>query len=276
MSEERDVLQVISGQYFQLTNAEKKVADYVLGHRNEVHEKSITELASACEVADATVSRFCRRLGFGGYNAFKMQLLRRSPAGAQQEGDCPEEYRPILRDAVQALEQTGALLDPHQVDRAVELMEGAGRVVCMGQGSSMIMAEEAWSLFSTLSPKFIFVPDSHLQVNTVALLEEGDVVLFFSYSGSTRDFCDIVETARSRRVKVLLVTRFPNSPGGKLAEVVLQCGANEIPLQAGSAPARMAQLFVLDVLFRKLYERDTARAERCRELIAESVTRKHI
>ena len=66
------VFDAISNQYFQLTNAEKRVADYVLGHRQQAHRKSISELAEACGVADATVSRFCRRLGFGGYNAFKL------------------------------------------------------------------------------------------------------------------------------------------------------------------------------------------------------------
>ena len=32
---------------------------------------------------------------------------------------------------------------------------------------------------------------------------------------------------------------------------MLQCGADEGPLQAGSVNARMAQLFVLDVLFQE-------------------------
>ena len=270
------VFDAISNQYFQLTNAEKRVADYVLGHRQQAHRKSISELAEACGVADATVSRFCRRLGFGGYNAFKLELAAGGEPSDPGEDACPRRYQQVLEEAVSALRQTTTLLDQEQVNRAVELMDRSSRVVCVGQGSSMIMAEEAWSLFSTLSPKFIFVPDPHLQINTVAMMEPGDVVLFFSYSGSTRDFQDIMEIARSRQVKVVLVTRFLNSPGGKLADVVLQCGANEIPLQAGSATARIAQLFVLEVLFRALYERNKEQAERYRERIAESVTKKHL
>lgn len=97
----------------------------------------------------------------------------------------------------------------------------------MGQGSSMVLSEEAWTLFSTVSPKFLFVPDSHLQMNTLALMDPDELVLFFSYSGSTRDFQDLLEVARQRQVKVVLVSRFPKSPGGQLADVVLQCGADE-------------------------------------------------
>ena len=50
-----------------------------------------------------------------------------------------------------------------------------------------------------MSPKFLFVPDSHLQMNTLALMDPDELVLFFSYSGSTRDFQDLLEVARQRR-----------------------------------------------------------------------------
>ena len=53
-----------------------------------------------------------------------------------------------------------------------------------------------------------------------------------------------------------LVSRFPKSPGGQLADLVLQCGSNEGPLQVGSVSARMAQLFVLDLLFTEVCDLD--------------------
>ena len=76
----QDIFETISSQYFQLTNSEKKVADYVLSHRIDAQYMSISELAEECEVADATISRFCRRLGVGGYNAFKLELAKASMA----------------------------------------------------------------------------------------------------------------------------------------------------------------------------------------------------
>ena len=280
-----NVFETISSQYFQLTNSEKKVADYVLNHRADVQYRSISELAEECNVADATISRFCRRLGMGGYNAFKLELAKASMTSrgtAVTERDAGKEddhnglCRRILDENTAVLEQTAQLLDAGQVRRALELIQNADRVICMGQGGSMVMAEEAWTMFSTISSKFTFVPDSHLQINTVALMNPKDVVLFFSYSGSTRDFQDILEVAKLRGVKVILVSRFPRSPGGQMADVVLQCGANESPLHAASAAARIAQLFVLEVLFQKLVESDLPRADACREAIAEAVSRKHI
>ena len=200
-----NIFETISSQYFQLTNSEKKVADYVLRHRIDVQYMSISELAEECTVADATISRFCRRLGLTGYNAFKLELAKASmtrdshradAAILQESSGFHAMCKKLLGENVAVLEQTIQLLDPRQVSRAVDLLRRSRRVVCMGQGSSMVLSEEAWTLFSTVSPKFLFVPDSHLQMNTLALMDPDELVLFFSYSGSTRDFQDLLEVAR--------------------------------------------------------------------------------
>lgn len=282
----KNIFESINSQYFDLTNSERKVADYVLAHQIEAQYMSISELAEECSVADATISRFCRRLGLGGYNAFKLELAKASMAAQSAASSATEpgagedtvlqEGKRLLSESVAALEQTLSFLKPEQVELAVRSLEGAKRVFCMGQGSSMVMAEEAWTLFSTVSTRFIFVPDSHLQITAISLMEEGDVVLFFSYSGSTKDLQDVLELSKTRGVKVVLITRFPKSPGGQQADVVLQCGSNEGPMQAGSVNARMAQLFVISVLFDRLCSYRPEVTVEHRELISEAVARKHL
>ena len=271
-----NVFDRISARYFQLTPSEKRVADYILGHRDRVQYMSISELAAECLVADATVSRFCRRLEISNFNAFKLEAARAAAVPVEGRTSCQAAYRPILEEHVAALEQTAQLLDQEQVHKALELLLAASRVMCMGQGISMVMAEEAWTMFSSISPKFGFVPDAHLQINTVALMAPDDVVLFFSYSGSTRDLQDVLQVARQRKVKVILITRFPDSPGGRLADVVLQCGANERPLQQGSVSARLSQLFVLDVLMHQMYQATRHQAEETMNRIADALERKHL
>lgn len=281
----QNVFETISSQYFDLTNSEKKVADYVLGHRIDVQYMSISELAEECEVADATISRFCRRLGLPGYNAFKLELARASMAartGLQRAPASPAGdgfsalCKQVLGENISALEQTFRLVDPDQLMRAVELIERSRRVVCMGQGGSMVLAQEAWTLFSMVSSKFVYVPDSHLQINTLAVMEADEVILYFSYSGSTRDLQDALEVARARRVPMILVSRFPKSPGGQQADVVLQCGVNESPLQPGSVSARMAQLLILDLLFQQLCSRNQDQVDEYRARIAEAAAKKHL
>ena len=70
----QNVFDKLSNGYYQLTAAEKKVADYIIIHQQDAQYLSISELADACGVAEATISRFVKRLNYKGYNAFRLAL----------------------------------------------------------------------------------------------------------------------------------------------------------------------------------------------------------
>lgn len=283
---EESVFDKISAAYYELTAAEKKTADYIMANRGRSQYLSIAELAEYSGVAEATVSRFCRRLGYKGFNAFRLALANASYAlkpeagllsGPVEPDDNFEQMCQKLYSADQAaMHQTLELISAEKISRAADMLQDAGRVVCMGQGGSMLLAQDASHLFSTVSGKFSAVPDSHSQIITAVNMDSDDVILFFSFSGATKELIDTMRAAKDRGVKTLLVTRFPKSPGAQLADLVLPCGANESPLQLGSVPAKIAQLFLIDVLFSEFCRRDLAAARASRERLAAALEAKHL
>lgn len=284
---EESVSEKISAEYYNLTASEKKTADYVMAHQKETQLMSISELAEASKVAEATVSRFCRRLGYKGYNAFKLALAKSTArqknsganplSGEVQDTDSLSDLcRKLYAADVSAMTQTMELIKPENIVAAADLLEKAGKVLCMGQGGSMIIAQEAAHLFSTASGKFFAVSDSHMQVIAATTMGPEDVILFFSYSGATKDMVETLSLARERGAKSILITRFPRSPGAALSDVVLQCGANESPLQLGSVPARIAQIYLMDVLFSELCRRNLDECRQSRSRIADALADKHL
>ena len=195
------ILHSISSSYSTLTRSAKKLADYIFNNRSSVQYMSITSLAEAAGVSEATITRFCRTLGLAGYNELKLELAL-AQAG-RDEGEAQEEERQeadsdsgseleaacrnLYQQDVNALSETLELMDPERTRQAVELLTKAKRVFCFGQGGSNVTAMEAWARFSTAASKFIHIEDSHMQATAAALCQAGDVILFFSYSGSTRD-----------------------------------------------------------------------------------------
>ena len=124
-----NVFTKINREYYQLTGAEKKIADYILSQRQDCQYMSISELAEEAGVAEATVSRFCRRLGYKGYNAFKLAVANstasreeRSPlSGEVLPGDSIGDLCQKLCSASrEALQQTLDLIRPEQVRMAGE------------------------------------------------------------------------------------------------------------------------------------------------------------
>ncbi len=280
--EEMNILDRIHASYYQLSAAERKVADYVLVHYEQVQFMSITQLAEECGIAEATVSRFCRSLKLKGFNAFKIELAKHSVSGApvrsqlQSLDTLSGRTQEVGRLAVEAVQHTVELVDPDQVLRAVELFERAPRVMCIGSGGSMLLAAVFANMFSMADPKFHAVSDSHAQMSAAATMGSDDVIVLLSYSGATMSGVQVLELARERGIATVLITRYPRSPAAKLADVVLRCGSNEGPFQFGSVPAKVAQLVVLDVLFQEYCHRNRESCEDNIQRIAAALSDKHL
>ncbi len=281
---EDNAINRITDSYYQLTTSEKKLANFVVANGPSAQQMSISEMAAECGVAEATISRFCRRLGYSGYSAFKLAIAgatgRSAPSPLNGEilaEDSVEDMCAKLATAnIDAIVETQSLVRPEDIKKAADAIVAADKVICMGQGSSMLMAQETAHLFSTAFSGFFSLMDSHIQAVTVAQLTERDLILYFSYSGSTKELMDLLRIAKARKVKVLPITRYPNSPGAEAADIVLQCGAIESPLQLGSVPARIAQLYLADILFSEVCRRDLEGCRRRRERAADALSEKHV
>ncbi|MEG0897616.1 MAG: MurR/RpiR family transcriptional regulator [Ruthenibacterium sp.] len=277
------ILEIMLQKYDDFTKSEKKIIDYVLAHKKNAQYINISELSAACHVAVSTVSVFCKKLGLDGFNDFKLELAKATMpvAGVTTVGtesgdiDAEDTLEQVLAKTCNvsqdALLQTYHLLDRDSVRIAVDLLQHAGQVVCLGQGNHSIVATAAWARFSSVSSRFKTIQDVHLQTVAVSTLKESDVVLFFSYSGATREFLDIAKVVKSRKAKLILVTRFSHSPGTAFADAILLCGSDEKPLLFGSIAAVVAQLYIVDVLFSEYLRRDYKSGKRTREFVAKAL-----
>ena len=75
-SEGKTVVEMIREKYNQIFMAERKVADFVLENPERAVNANVSELANLSGVSDATVIRFCKRIGFQGHYQFRITLSR--------------------------------------------------------------------------------------------------------------------------------------------------------------------------------------------------------
>ncbi|MCI8530014.1 MAG: MurR/RpiR family transcriptional regulator [Lachnospiraceae bacterium] len=280
-----NIVEQITEKYHVLTRSGKKLADYIFANTHDAQYLSISSLAENSGVSEASITRFCRSLGLSGYNDLKLELAKaayltdigeplESPDTITSEDTMKSIFNKLHASNILSLNETMELLDENQISRAVDLISAADRVFCFGQGGSMVMAMEAWARFSTATSRFVHIEDSHMQVMNIALASEKDVILFFSYSGSTKDMEDVMRIAKKRQVSVILITHFPKSRATQFADVVLFCGYNESPLQSGSVAAKLGQLFLIECLFYVFCKRNPEVNAKARSATAEAITQK--
>ncbi len=266
--------------YNQLTKTEKKIADYVLENRSKVLFMSITELAEACGVAEASVHRFCRTVGAKGYQEFKMKLSfdpqtdgeREEGAAAPASGQ--QAYEALLQTHLDALRQTNALLDPAQMEKIAERMMKARMIFFFGIGDSMLTAEEAAYKFMRITPKVRTLHDPHKQAVEASMLTKDDLIFFVSYSGASKDNVYVARIAKRAGAGIVVITRFLKSPLTSYADEVLICGSDEGPLEGGSMGAKLSQLHIIDVLFHTYFQKTEKQSRENYEKTAKAVVDK--
>lgn len=282
---DKNVINNINDVYPDLTKSEKKIADFILKNTLDAQYMSITSLAEECLVADATISRFCKTLGYQSYSEFKIALAKNVSSKINDvdskaydkitaNDSIIEMSKKLYAVDVSAIKQSLDLIRPEDIKTSVKYLHNANRVYCFGQGGSGVIAKEAWSRFITATPQFQCIEDSHMQIIASSLCTPSDVILFFSYSGATKDVTDTLDIAKKRGVRIILVTHFPKCPAASFADIILLCGSQESPLNSGSIAARMGQLFIIDVLFHEFCRMDLIHTEQNRELTSDALAGK--
>ncbi len=254
--------------YPHFTKAEKKVADFILEHAQEVLFMSITDLADACSVGETTVFRFCKSMKLQGYQEFKIQLSMNIQSEDKEKGQdvmtknvsmedtFSDMADKLLNSNINVLKETRVLLDSDKVELLVQRMSEAERIFFFGVGASQIMAMMCANKFLRIADKIYCYTDSHMQTMVASTLRESDVAIVLSYSGSTKDSILIAKTAKQVGAYVAGITRFAKSPLTNHADVVLLCGANEGPLQGGSTTAVISQMYIMEVLYIEYYRKN--------------------
>jgi DNA-binding MurR/RpiR family transcriptional regulator len=268
----KNVLFHITNEYPTFSKSLKKIADYILSNTAQPQYLSIHQLAEICDVSESSVFRLCQILGFNGYKEFKYALAEANSATLTDGGiDAYAEILPedsfgemakkLFAYNVASINQTLQLIDKEAYCQAAKHLKAAKHVYCFGQGASGIMAQELWGRFITVSSNFSYITDPHLQTIVTANCDKDDVIVLFSYSGATQDGPRLLSEAKIRGAKTILITHYRKSFASEFADIILLCGSRETPKQTGSIAAKMAQLFVIDLLFNEFYRLDPIEAE---------------
>jgi DNA-binding MurR/RpiR family transcriptional regulator len=246
----------LRGVYPSLNRAARQVADHVLADPERVIRASVSEVAAASRVSDATVVRLARLLGFRGYQDLKISLARDlvSPLDSLvedlKEGDTPEAVvRKVFAANIRCLQDTLAVLDPQEIARAAAILRGARKILVIGVGTSAPNANDAANKLFRLGLNCEAETDGHLQVMKAALLGKDDAVLAISHSGSTKDPIETLRVAAGRGASTICITNNSLSPITKVARVRLLTASRETMFRSEAMSSRLAQASIIDALF---------------------------
>ncbi|MDR5742312.1 bifunctional transcriptional regulator/glucokinase [Caballeronia sp. LZ029] len=237
-----------------LTPAERRVADLALNHPRSIINDPIIDIARKADVSQPTVIRFCRSLGCQGLSDFKLKLATgltgTIPVSHSQVhlGDTATDFgAKVLDNTVSAILQLREHLNFENVERAIDILNGARRIEFYGLGNSNIVAQDAHYKFFRFGIPTIAYGDLYMQAASAALLGKGDVIVAVSKSGRAPELLRVLEVAMQQGATVIAITS-SNTPLAKRATVALETDHIEIRESQLSMISRILHLVIIDIL----------------------------
>jgi len=245
--------------YEALTPAEKKLANYVLEHGEQVTGLAASDFAELCDTSPASVVRFVKKLGFEGLQDFKIDIAK---GLALKPGNQENVYEAVtVHDAtgdvikkiaagnIKAIEDTMGVLDEEAVAQAIQALIEAKHINIYGVGASGLVAQDLQYKLMRISKSVSMHMDSHTQLTSSIHMKKGDVAIGISHSGRTLEVFKSLEKSKQRGAKTISITKYGNSPISELADIKLYTASVEKHLRTGAIASRIAQLTVVDIIF---------------------------
>lgn len=251
----RRALRALHERLEDLRNSERKVAQYVLEAPEKVIYQSISELAENAQTSEPTVLRFCRALGFKGYQDLKIQLaqdlvpeVKNIHEDVEPGDDAPSLIRKVFNSNINAISNSLDILDPEMVGRAIHSLANAKRIEFFGLGGSGAVAMDAYHKFFKLGIPCAWYSDPHMQAMSAALMTPYSVLVAISHSGSTKDVVEAIEIAKESGATTIAIVSHRKSPVANIADIPLCVHARETTYKPEPMSSRIAHLCVIDVL----------------------------
>lgn len=265
------ILDTIGAMHTSLTKTEKKIAATVLASPDLFSQTSLSELANQLDVGEATFIRFCRTLGFRGFTDFKLELAIELATREKQNHSLldtdisPNDDAPSIASKLQSamnnvISETINLLDFDTLNATVQQMMKAKRIFLFGAGSSGITAEEAKNKFMRIGLQVDSTANNHFMYMQAALMTKDDVVIGISHSGYSKEVIESLSIAQKNQATTVALTHNLRSPITQVANYVLINGNHQGQLQGDSIGTKIAQLFVLDLIYTLIVQKGEDKA----------------
>ena len=251
-----------------LNPALRRIAEYVVEHPDQCKTLTIKQLATACGVAESTVTRFVREIDFKSYQDLKIALAEALSSSDGSDVSAEERYiyegilrtdshqtivNKVVHRNIQTLNDAKQRLNIAELGRAVEALEQANIVVFSCMGSSGVAGEEGVMRFTRAGKKCLLFRDQSIQLMTTAIVNERDLVIGISNSGRSTPVIECLKLAQSRGAKTICITSFEDSPLVKYADIALFTPTKSPPpgldLYGEATTSVSAQILVLDVIY---------------------------
>lgn len=238
-----------------LPRAEKAIAEALLENPEAITRLTLAEISAESASSEASVIRFCKRMGYSGYTEMKESFRKTLEMGVDIRSESIETaddmkviLKKVFQSNVQTLSDTLVLADDGY-ENALHALLQAREIHFFGVGDAFAACQLAQMKFSRLGIPCSAHSDVMLQMITAGNMTKQDVAVAVSYEGRSRNVIEAMKTAREKGAATISITKMNKSPLQKYTDISLYIAVSDLTVGRDKVTRRVADQFILDALY---------------------------
>ena len=255
---EKSVLDIICASLDSFFESERKIGTYIIQHTAEVVHMTVGELAQACGVSDASVSRFCKKINMKGFHHLKITLAKEiSEKGIEEEevsnhisvNDIEQSLKNILANKVTEITQTVSMMDAKQLSEILNKLNMARTVQFFAVGNTIPVAIDGAFKLNQIGIPAVSGTIWETQIGYTYNMTAEDVVIAISNSGESTAVLRALEAAKSAGATTLSITNSEKSSAAQLSDYHITTATREKLFLDGYCFSRVSATTVIEILY---------------------------
>ena len=278
------LLNIIKQNKNKFSSSEDSLVDYFLQLKNdELVNKTLADMANETEISQTTIYNFVKKLGFNGFQDFKIKLASNSISSTQPERlinyseiDPSDSYIDVAKKTIhfnqQSLENLVNFLDEKTLQRIVRLLEKSQNIYFFGQGGSSVIALDSYHKFLRSKLNCHYVSDYHIQLSICSKLTKKDCVFLFSHSGDSLETINLAKILQKNNCPIICITGNPVGKILKLSTESVIAFSQEAKYRTESLTSRLLYQTVMDILYTIIMFKDEEENEQVLKKIRRAIS----
>jgi RpiR family carbohydrate utilization transcriptional regulator len=258
------VLSIIKSQYGMLTSSQQKIALYVLSNPGKILDETVEQISNNVMTSQASVVRFCKDVGFKGFQAFKMKLS--NDLGADSSFPAPENisendsditiFEKNMAAEIESIRYTRDMLDRDVFSQSVEMLSKASKIGFFAVGSSYVTAYDAFWHFFNIGKDAAVQQDSASQILLAQSLKKCDLAFAITISGQSKIPVMALEIARENGVPTICLTHNAKSEVSNYSDCTIVTYGRGNFIRDFATTSRVEQLTVMNSIYLAVAAKD--------------------
>ena len=258
---EMTILEQLEHPQFKVTKSDGILIDYVRKNKEKFVFKSISEIARESGIAEATVTRFVKKLGFNNFQSFKITFAQELST-SEEKGivhsniSCDESIfdtaSNLLHSTMGVLQKTMDDLDSDVMLKCKNAILDGRRIYIMGIGHSGVIAMDFHYKLIRIGLTTLSVSDGHMMLMLASIMGPQDVIIAISNSGETEELIQTIQLAKEQGVTIISITADGDNTLKRISHINLEYHSTETLFETGSITSKIPQIFMLDLIYTEI------------------------